>query len=385
MPIIIFITIIHTSALFMITPILPLVQEFYQLSEHQISYTMQTFALSAIFGAIVLGALSDKFGRKPMLLIGVLGSAVSYIITVYSDTFSLFLISRISSGFFNGSFCVAFAAVSDLSTKETRLKNMSTLGSAFAVSMIIGPTIGGFSTYFSDNLQTMMIAPFIVSIVLYIFASLATLFLLKETLPAEKRIIEQDNGILKDLSSLFSNLSFLFMVFLNIAYMMVMSVPQIFMGLYLAKYFSFDAIHIGYFWSFMAVFIIVAQTIIRKYLYDKSSKIMIISAFIVMGLSFVGLSLSETLVGVVSFMVIVSMASAFLSANIMTKISLSGEGKLGITMGIGQSLSAIGRSLGPILGSYLIVSGGYESTWLIIGIICIVLSSISFIGFKYSK
>ena len=381
MPIIIFISIIHMSALFMLTPVLPLVREFYEISEHHISYIMQSFAISSIIGAIVLGTLSDKFGRKPMLLLGVIGSALSYIITIYADTYSLFLLSRVASGFFNGSFCVAFAASSDISTPETRLKNMATLGAAFAISMIIGPTLGGFSTSFSTDLRSMMMAPFMVSIVLYTIATLLILFLFKETLTKKTTKIDGSN-VVKDLYKLFSNKSFLFTTCLNIAYTMVMTVPQIFIGLYLTEFFNFDPIHIGYFWSTMAVFMVVSQGIIRKYLYNKSSKIMIVSAFATMAIGFLGLNLANNLIAVYFFMIIICMASAFLSANIMTKISLSGEGNLGMTMGIGQSLSAIGRSLGPILGSYLIVTGSYTTAWLVLAIICCGLSVASFLGLK---
>ncbi len=382
MLVILFISLIHMSTLFMLTPILPLVKEFYSVSEHHISYIMQVFAISSIIGAIALGILSDKIGRKPVILIGVVGSIFAYIITIYAQSYSMFLLGRLTSGFFNGSFSVAFAASSDISTKETRLKNMATLGVTFALSMIIGPTLGGFATSFSDNLRYMIMAPFIVSLVLYIISTILVIFMFKETLPKRSRMKNSEYSILKDLHETFSNKSFLFMVFLNIAYMMIMTTPQIFMGLYLAKLFNFDPIHIGYFWSTMAVFMFISQGLIRKYFYNKSSKLMIVGAFIFMSIGFLGLSFSVQLIAVYFFMIIISMASAILSANIMTKISLSGEDKLGMTMGIGQSLSAIGRSLGPILGSYLIITWSYNSTWLVLAILCCILSLIAFYGLK---
>ena len=96
------------------------------------------------FFAPFLGKLSDKIGRKPVLIGSKVGTIVSYILLAYSNTYYLLLISRLLDGFTGGNIAVARAYLSDISSEQNRSKAMAIVGIGFATGFIIGPAIGGF-------------------------------------------------------------------------------------------------------------------------------------------------------------------------------------------------------------------------------------------------
>lgn len=101
-------------------------------------YAFMQFLCSPLWGA-----RSDRQGRRPVLLLTVAGSAVSYLLLVCSGSFVVFLISRILAGIMGGNLAVAIAAVADVTSRENRAKGMGIVGAAFALGFLTGPAIGG--------------------------------------------------------------------------------------------------------------------------------------------------------------------------------------------------------------------------------------------------
>ena len=141
------------------------------------------------------GRLSDRYGRKPILFLTILGNMLGYLMWAFSGSFWLLIASRILSGTSSGNLSVATAAVADITVAEKRSRGMALVGVAFGLGFLVGPAIGGFSslidlgTYFPD-LVRYGINPF--SVPAFIAFSLSLLNLLwvalkfNETLPLEK-------------------------------------------------------------------------------------------------------------------------------------------------------------------------------------------------------
>lgn len=154
------------------------------------------YAILQFFFAPIWGGLSDKKGRRPILLITTIGVFVSYIIWGFAGSFTLLVIARFIGGCMSGNISVATAAVADVTTKENRSKGMGTVGAAFGLGFIIGPAIGGFCSQFNlleshPEWEAYGINPF--SVVAFTSAAIALLNFIwvkarfKESLPAEKR------------------------------------------------------------------------------------------------------------------------------------------------------------------------------------------------------
>ena len=103
------------------------------------------FSLLQFLCSPIIGALSDRYGRRPLLLISIAGIAVSYVMWFFAGTFAMLVAARILGGLMSGNISTASAVVADVTTTRNRSKGMAIIGIAFGVGFIIGPAIGGFS------------------------------------------------------------------------------------------------------------------------------------------------------------------------------------------------------------------------------------------------
>jgi MFS transporter, DHA1 family, tetracycline resistance protein len=139
------------------------------------------FALMQFGGAPVLGALSDRFGRKPVLVLSSLGLGLDYAVMALAPNLRWLFIGRLISGITSSSVSTAAAYVADVSPPEKRAAGFGMLGAAFGLGFIIGPAIGGLLGGFNSRL------PFWCAAALGLLGALYGFFLLPESLPAERR------------------------------------------------------------------------------------------------------------------------------------------------------------------------------------------------------
>ncbi len=142
-----------------------------------------TLAYSAMqfFFAPVLGNLSDKYGRRPVLLFSLFGFGLDYLLLVFAPNIWWLFLGRILAGITGASFSTAAAYVADVSEPEKRAQNFGLIGAAFGLGFIIGPALGGFLGTFGNRI------PFVAAACLSLLNWLYGYFVLPESLPAEKR------------------------------------------------------------------------------------------------------------------------------------------------------------------------------------------------------
>lgn len=104
------------------------------------------YSLLQFVCAPLIGALSDRYGRRPVMLASMAGIAVSYALWFFADRFALLVLARLIGGIMSGNISTATAAVADVTTPRNRPRGMAIVGVAFALGFIIGPALGGFST-----------------------------------------------------------------------------------------------------------------------------------------------------------------------------------------------------------------------------------------------
>ncbi|MCI1187897.1 TCR/Tet family MFS transporter [Hymenobacter sp. DH14] len=142
-----------------------------------------TFAYAAaqFCFAPVMGGLSDKLGRRPVLLAALLGLGLDYIFLSFAPTLAWLFVGRVLAGITGASFTTATAYIADISTPEKRAQNFGLVGVAFGLGFIIGPTVGGLLAHFGPRM------PFMVAAGLSLCNFLYGLLVLPESLPAELR------------------------------------------------------------------------------------------------------------------------------------------------------------------------------------------------------
>jgi MFS transporter, DHA1 family, tetracycline resistance protein len=144
-------------------------------------YLLFSFAIAQFLFSSLIGSLSDKYGRRPILLISLFGFGIDYIILALAPTYGWLLIGRVIAGITGASFTTAAAYIADISTDEDRTKNFGMIGAAFGIGFIIGPLLGGLLG--SIGLRI----PFYGAAILSLLNFLYGYFILPESLPKEKR------------------------------------------------------------------------------------------------------------------------------------------------------------------------------------------------------
>ena len=139
------------------------------------------YAITQFIFAPVIGNLSDKFGRRPIILIALIAFTFDYILLALAPTITWLFIGRIIAGFTGASITTASAYIADISTPENRAKNFGMIGAAFGLGFIIGPVIGGLLGQYGERI------PFYATAILCFFNFLYGYFILPESLPKEKR------------------------------------------------------------------------------------------------------------------------------------------------------------------------------------------------------
>ena len=185
MPFIMLTALIDMISIGLIIPVLPaLVGSFTgSQTDQAFWYGVVTFAFSIanFFGSPILGALSDSYGRRPVLLIGFCGLALSFFATALATSLGVLIAVRLVGGAMQANLSVANAYVADITPPEGRAKRFGMLGAMFGVGFILGPVMGGVLGAISLQL------PFYVAGSLALLNLLYGYFVLPESLPAERR------------------------------------------------------------------------------------------------------------------------------------------------------------------------------------------------------
>jgi DHA1 family tetracycline resistance protein-like MFS transporter len=142
---------------------------------------LSVFAVTQFLFSPVIGNLSDRFGRRPVLLSSLLGFGIDYIILALAPAYGWLFIGRVIAGITGASFTTATAYIADISTNETRAKNFGLIGAAFGLGFVLGPALGGFLATWGIR------APFYAASALCLLNCIYGYFFLPESLDKENR------------------------------------------------------------------------------------------------------------------------------------------------------------------------------------------------------
>ncbi len=145
------------------------------------AWLLSAYAVTQFLFAPMIGNLSDRYGRRPILLISLFGFGIDYLFLALAPTYGLLFVGRVIAGFTGASFTTAAAYIADVSTPETRAKNFGMIGAAFGMGFILGPLLGGLLSGLGVR------APFYAAAVLCLLNWLYGYFVLPESLPVANR------------------------------------------------------------------------------------------------------------------------------------------------------------------------------------------------------
>jgi len=347
-----------------IIPILPLVFFEASILPEATSHVMRTFLLGLLLasyplaqfiGAPMLGVLSDKHGRKNILIISLLGSAIGYALFAYGiiigNIYILFF-SRLLDGFTGGNISVARAAIADISTKENKVKNFGLIGMVFGVGFIVGPFVGGKLTDASFVSWFTYTTPFWAAMLLVTLNIIFILLVFEETLKERiQKKITLFTGFL-DIREGFANKTLRPLFITSFFVFFGWSFFTMFFQIFLYDTFTFTPAQIGTYFAYIGLWIAIAQGIIIRPISTKVTpeKLVMWSLFAVPVVLLFYLVATKTymLYLIVPFLAV---SFGFITPNLSTLLSNAvSESKQGEVLGTQQSMLSLANVFPAVLG-----------------------------------
>lgn len=325
------------------------------------------------------GVMSDKYGRKPIFIISLAGSVISYMLLslVFSGLIlstALLVAARGFAGVFAANISAAQAVISDVTKPEERTRGIGLISAAFALGFVFGPALGGvLSEHFGYGF------PVYVSAFLSLAATMLSIFVFKETLPKEIQL--KNRGIKKSYNPLNVKLITGFLrnkaigKYMIIFFAVVFAFSNIFGTLQLfaerKEGLDMDQAEIGYAFSFMGIAGAFVQLFLLKYVqrFLSEEKILVSGTI----LSAIGLGLMGFSESVIVLLILISLLSVGNGLSNTVTVSLLSQNvskeEQGRVLGINQSLSALARFLGPVWGGFVYQFLGYKFPFITGGIV----------------
>lgn len=334
------------------------------------------YSLLQFFAAPVWGGISDRVGRKPVLMISVFGLFVSYLIWIFSGSFTLLIIARIIGGFMSGNLSIASAVVSDVTDEKNRSKGMAVIGIAFALGFVFGPAFGGILSLYNPltnnpDLVNWGINPFSAPATLAAALSLINFFLIWKLFPETLK-----KGTTSHLKrsvnpvKLFKPLPVAGVNYTNLAYFFFitafsgMEFTLTFLAVERLGYTSMDN---AYMFIFIGLIIgLVQGGYVRRKAHQVGERKMSFQGLIgiVPGLILLAYAGSGWMLYAGLFFL--SVGSAMIIPCLTTLVSFyTPKDMQGQSLGIFRSLGALGRVLGPIYASLVYWRYGSVNAYLI--------------------
>ncbi len=165
----------------LILPLLPYYAEDFGASLTLVGLLGTSNALAQLIAAPVIGRLSDRYGRRPLLIFSIAGTVLSFTILGLAQSLTMIFISRILDGLLGGNVALARAYITDVTDEENRARGLGIIGAAFGLGFIIGPAMGGFLSRYGYDV------PAFVAAALSLLNLIAVITWLPESLPPEER------------------------------------------------------------------------------------------------------------------------------------------------------------------------------------------------------
>jgi len=315
----------------------------------------------------VLGKISDKYGRKPVIVVCLFLNAMGYIVFSFTDSYILLLVSRVIAGIGGSSIGVAQAYIADVTTRENRSKGMGLIGAAFGLGFVFGPLIGGLLSSYGYAVTGYVAAGF------SLIAFILTIFYLPESLKQKAEF--EDLSAHPQRRKLFDfaamkkilqkpDLAILVLLF----FILTFSFANIYgtFALLGLKVYGFTDMQNGYMYGIIGL----SSAIIQGGLIGRINKMMSKKMILIIGSLLIMAALAMipyagTFLGLAIVSVVLSYGTGTFQPTVLSLISeVTSESEQGITLGMNQSLSSFARVLGPLWGGFAFEYLGYPFPFL---------------------
>jgi len=335
----------------MIIPILPFYIIEFGAGGSAMGVLMATYAIMQFIFSPIWGGVSDRIGRKPVLMIGVLGNAIAQILFGFSTELWMLIAARILAGILSSATLpTAMAYIGDSTSEKNRGGGMGIIGAAMGVGMVLGPGIAGWMATYSLS------APFFLAAGLSLLALGFIFLILPESLPPEKRaesISKISGPQLKELwSALFSPIGFL--LFLSFLVSFGLTNFESVFGLYANASYDYGPQQVGGLLTFIGLISAVVQGGLTGPFTRRWGEVTVIKVSLLgSALGFALMVLADSFVTVLLTTGFFVTSNAMLRPSVSALISRRATMGQGVAMGLNNAFMSLGRSTGPLWAGFI--------------------------------
>lgn len=347
-----------------VIPVLPLYAEGsrFGATELQLGALVGIYSLCQLIASPLFGKVSDRIGRKPVLLFSVICTAIGFAIMGAAQTLWMLFLARIIDGASGGNISTAQACIADVTPPEERSKAMGLIGAAFGLGFIIGPALGGIL-----STKVSLAAPFYFAAGLALLNALFIAVRLPETHGPEHRLQKHERA---SLGEVFAGGRAALIGMILAAYLASIagfSMMTTLFALFNEKRFRYDAAHTGYLLAYVGlVGVFVQGGLIRRLLKRPVEKQLAIAGSAILAVSLYFLPLTSSLGSLLLVCAGIALGNGFVTPTLNGLASRHADRRAqGRTLGLMQSAGSLGRFAGPLLATWLLQfdpSGAYART-----------------------
>ncbi len=342
---IIFLTIfVNLVGFGIIIPLLPFYAQTFGASPLVIGLLFASFSLSQLVASPILGDLSDRWGRRPVLIFSLLGTVVSFVMLALATSLSMLFAARIVDGLSGGNITTARAYIADITTEENRAKAFGLLGAAFGLGFIVGPGLGAALSHISYT------APIWAAAVITVVATAVAFFWLPETV---HRAHAGSRSPWRALAGLWQRPHLRVLFTIDFAYWTAFAVYQTTFALFGARRFGFDAAHTGYLLSAFGVLGVVVQgAMVGPIVAALGERRTLAMGLLFAAVGWGGSAVTHSVPVFVTMLVPGAMGIGLCNATLSSLVSKSaGVHEQGRVQGAAGGLESLGRTIGPVWGN----------------------------------
>ena len=340
------------------------------------------YPLFQLIFVVVWGKLSDRYGRKPVIITGLIGFVIMQLLTGLATSLTMLYIARIFGGIFTSSVIpVSNAYLSDITSEKRRTKIMAWSGVAISSGVIFGPVIGGFLSqsdlHFEYAIGQLHLGRFSTP---FLFAALLGFIVLVIVVKWLKNSVRIHKFTTQKFSFHFSfSQYFLILLALSFVIQFVVTLFETVFSIYGKDELGFNSNQVGIGFMLCGSIMAVLQPVFASY-GEKilSTKKQIGFGLFISGISLIVFPFFKNEFVVYGLIVVFAAGGAMVTPNLLSAVSLLSKTNTGRNISIQSSTNSIGQILGPILGTWL-VTGGFYYPFLIAG--SIILVAIGFLIF----
>ena len=375
-----------------VIPIMPIISRNFGATSFQVGLVLSAYSLMQFLFSPFWGKLSDRWGRRPILIFCLFGETLSYLGLAAARSYEALVLARLFAGFFGASISTASAYISDITPKNQRSKGMALIGAAFGLGFLLGPALGaGLAVWgghispephFDTSFTAMCVAAICFANFIFAFKYL------KESLPASVRekaklgAVAAAHHAQNRFGVLFQFLKREMLGILILVFFLgslSMSTMEASLVLFVGDRFNWGLREVSFGFAYIGLIIVLSQGfLVRKLLPILGEKKMLAAGLVMMILGFGMITFSYSIAVLAVAMTLVAFGNSFSNPSTLGSISLLSSGdEQGAVLGATQGTASLGRIIGPALGGFLYGIGVspflLASVMVVVGLVMVVL------------